>query len=121
MKPMNCCVPLCINNFRNSPNLSFLPHPEGQNIAEDICSVDSKRESKVKVWQHLPSIFPWKKEHSKRRTVSRVRQQDIVKRVKSEGRPELKDIASTRVGNIGQDFRTGPYLITHTTFVLKEQ
>ena len=45
---------------------------------------------------HLPSIFPWNKEHSKRRTLSRVSQEDLVKRAKSEGRPELKEIVSTR-------------------------
>ena len=47
---------------------------------------------------HLPSIFPWKKEHSKRKTVCRVSQEDIVKRAKSEVRPELKEILSTRDG-----------------------
>ena len=51
---------------------------------------------------HPPSIFSWNKEHSKRRTVSRLSQGGIVKRANSEGRPEFKEILSTRndTGNI---------------------
>lgn len=62
---------------------------------------------------HLPSIFPWKKEHSKRRTVSRVSQEDIVKRVKSEGRPELKEIVSTRDGTVNL-VRHPEYSVSHS-------
>ena len=42
---------------------------------------------------HLPSVIPWNRE---RRTISRASQEDLVKRAKSKGRPELIEILSTR-------------------------
>ena len=114
MKPVNCCVPLCINNFRNSPNLSFYRIPKDSKLQKKYVVVMRNKNLKLKLGNtricsahfeggeklsrnHLPSIFPWNKEHSKRRTLSRVSQEDLVNRAKSEGRPELKEIViSTR-------------------------
>lgn len=60
-----------------------------------ICSTHFEEGEKLSR-NHLSSIFPWNKEHGKRRTLSRVSQEDLVKRTKSEGRPELKEILLTR-------------------------
>ena len=117
MKPVNCCVPLCTNNFRNSPNLSFYRIPKDSKLQKKyvvlirnknlklksgntrICSAHFEGGEKLSR-NHLPSIFPWNKEHSKRRTISRVRREDLVKRAKDEGRPELEEILSTRDNTI---------------------
>ena len=117
MKPVNCCVPLCTNNLRNSPNLSFYRIPKDSKLQKKyvvlmrnknlklkselksgntlICSAHFEGGEKLSR-NHLPSIFPWTKGHSKRRTLSRISQEDLVKRAKSEGRPELEEILSTR-------------------------
>ena len=60
-----------------------------------ICSTHFEGGEKLSR-NHLPSIFPWNKEHSKRRTISRVRREDLVKRAKGKGRPELEEILLTR-------------------------
>ncbi|XP_068735620.1 uncharacterized protein [Montipora capricornis] len=60
-----------------------------------ICSAHFEAGEKLSR-NHLPSIFPWTKGHSKQRTLSRISQEDLVKRAKSEGRPELEEILSTR-------------------------
>ena len=81
MKPVNCCVPLCINNFRNSPNLSFYRIPKDSKLQKKyvvlmrnknlklksdntrICSAHFEGGEKLSR-NHLPSIFPWNKEHT---------------------------------------------------------
>ena len=49
MKPVNCCVPLCTNNFRNSTNLCFYRIPKDITTAEEICGVDTKQKFKAEV------------------------------------------------------------------------
>ena len=78
MKPVNCCVPLCTNNFRNLMNLCFYCIPKDIQLQKKyvtlirnqslkltldntrICSAHFDRGKKLS-HNHLPSIFSWSK------------------------------------------------------------
>ena len=92
MKPVNN-----FRDFRNSLNKNFKLKSGNTRISSTHFEGGEKMNR-----NHPPSIFSWNKEHSKRRTVSRLSQGEIVKRANSEGRPEFKEILSTRndTGNI---------------------
>lgn len=81
MKPVNCCLPLCTNNFRdfrNSLNKNF-------KLGNTRISSTHFEGAEKMNRNHPPSIFSWNKENSKRRTASRLSHGEIVKRANSEG------------------------------------
>lgn len=81
----NCCVPLCTNNWRNSPNLKVhsLPSEEGirKEYARLIRNDNLKHSSSTRICgkhfpggervarNQLPSIFPWTKDIVTRREI----------------------------------------------------
>ena len=112
--PVSCCVPLCTNNFLNSPNLSFYQIPKDRNLQKKyvvlircnnlkvqsdntrICSAHFEGGEKMSR-SHLPSIFPWSKKRSQRRALSRMNQGDICKTAKREGK--LKEYKTLVAGD----------------------
>ena len=88
-KPVNCCVPGCFNNYRNSPDLHYYRIPKDQTIRKEyvrlirnqtlkidsdntrICSAHFEG-GKKNDRQHLPSIFPSSKKHVERRVLKRI-------------------------------------------------
>ena len=87
-KHKSCCVPLCTNNFRNSSGLTFYRIPKEKSIRREyvrlirnenlklesnstrVCSAHWSGGKKLSR-NHLPSIFPWSKEKTERRILSR--------------------------------------------------
>ena len=88
LKHTSCCVPLCTNNFRNFSGLTFYRIPKEKSIRREyvrliwnenlklesnstrICSAHWSGGKKLSR-NHLPSIFPWSKEKTERRILSR--------------------------------------------------
>ena len=89
-KPVNCCVPGCFNNFRNSSGLQFyriskeaplrneykrLLRNETLKLNSDntrICPAHFEAEGRKRNRNQLPSIFPWSKPTVERRKLKRV-------------------------------------------------
>jgi len=85
----NCCVPGCINSFRNAPNLQFYRIPKDKDMRKTytvilrnetlklesegtrICSAHFEDGQKLSR-NHLPSIFPWSKDKPHRRELKRL-------------------------------------------------
>ena len=79
----NCCVPLCMNKWRNSPNLKMYPLPSDETVwkeyaglfrNENVCDSSSTRicgehftGGERVTRNQLLSIFPWTKEVNPRR------------------------------------------------------
>ena len=88
-KPVNCCVPGCFNNFRNSSGLQFYRIPKDASLRKEykrllrnetlklnsdnarICSAHFE-EGKKRNRNQLPCIFPWSKPTVERRKLKRV-------------------------------------------------
>ena len=88
-KPVNCCVPGCLNNFRNSSGLHYYRIPKDARIRKDyvrllrnrtlkldsdntrICSEHFDGGKKINR-KHLPSLFPWSKTTVERRELKRI-------------------------------------------------
>ena len=91
-KPVNCCVPGCFNNFRNSTGLEYYRIPKNSRLRKQyvhlirnqtlklnsdntrICS-EHFEGGRKKNPEHLPSIFPWKKQKDCRR--QRIRKEPL--------------------------------------------
>ena len=87
-KPVNCCVPGCFSNFRNSTGLEYYRIPKNSRLRKQyvhlirnqtlklnsdntrICSKHFEGGRK-KNPDHLPSIFPWRKQKESRRKLVR--------------------------------------------------
>ena len=87
-KPVNCCVPGCLNNFRNSPELQYYRIPKDSGLRKQyvhlirnktlkidsdntrICSEHFDGGKKTSR-QQLPSLFPWTKAKKERRLLYR--------------------------------------------------
>ena len=98
----NCCIPGCTNSFRNAPDLHYyrLPKDEKQRkIYEHLLRNKTQKSECTRVCSthfeggeklsrnHLPSIFPWTKEASKRRELKRQPLEELVntqKKTKSQ-------------------------------------
>ena len=92
-KPVNCCVPGCFNNFRNSSGLQYYRIPKDAFLRKEykrllrnetlkltsdntrICSTHFEG-GKKRHRNQLPSIFPWSKPTVERRELKRVNQTD---------------------------------------------
>ena len=87
-KHTSCCVPFCTNNFRNSSGLTFYRIPKEKSIRREYVRLIRNENLKLESnstrvcsahWSggkklsrtHLPSIFPWSKEKTERRILSR--------------------------------------------------
>ena len=84
----NCCVPGCLNSFRNAPQLQYYRIPKDKKLrktykiilrnetlkpessATRICSTHFEGGAKLSR-NHLPSIFPWTTEKPKRKELKR--------------------------------------------------
>ena len=84
----NCCVPKCLNNWRNSPNLKFHTLPSDTKVRQQYIKLIRNDSLKVDA-QHtricgahfphnermcrtqLPSIFPWTSVPLKRRSIKK--------------------------------------------------
>ena len=101
MKPVSCCVPLCANNFRISPNLCFYRIPKDIQLQKKYVASLRNKSLKLKSdntriclghfdggkklsRNHSPRIFPWSKKSMERITLSRENQEDKVKKAKRE-------------------------------------
>ena len=87
-KPVNCCVPGCLNNLRNSPELQYYRIPKDSGLRKQyvhlirnktlkidcdntrICSEHFDGGKKTSR-QQLPSLFPWTKAKKGRRLLYR--------------------------------------------------
>ena len=88
-KKISCCVPNCLNNFRNNPSLQYYRIPKNPIIRKEyvrllrndylklesqntrVCSQHFEG-GKKRDREHLPSLFPWSVEKPKRRELKRV-------------------------------------------------
>ena len=88
-KKVNCCVPNCLNNFRNNQCLQYYRIPKDPTIRKEyvrllrndslklesdntrICSQHFEG-GKKRDREHLPSLFPWTTEKLRRRELKRV-------------------------------------------------
>ena len=88
-KPVNCCVPGCLNNFRKGSGLQSYRIPKDMHLRKQyghlirnktlklesentrICSQHFEGGQKLHP-QHLLSIFPWTKSKEKRRELKRL-------------------------------------------------
>ncbi|XP_067030478.1 uncharacterized protein [Acropora muricata] len=93
-KPVNCCVPGCFNNFRNSSGLQYYRIPKDSFLRKEykrllrnetlklnsdntrICSTHFEG-GKKRDRNQLPSIFPWLKPTAERRELKRVNQTEV--------------------------------------------
>ena len=100
-KPVNCCVPGCTNNFRNSEHLHYYRIPKDSALRAEynrlirnetlklesentrICSEHFEGGNKLNR-KHLPSIFPWTKQTVKRREIEKIELPIKAKRAKKE-------------------------------------
>ena len=83
----NCCVPLCTNNWRNSPNVKVHSIPSDESVRKEYARLirnDNLRDSSStkicgehfvsgeRIARHqLPTIFPWTKETPARREIKK--------------------------------------------------
>ena len=98
-KKVNCCVPDCLNNFRNNPSLQYYRIPRNPTIRKEYVRLlrndNLKLESqntriccqhfeggKKRDSEHLPSLFPWTTEKPERRILKRI-STDQVQEVKT--------------------------------------
>ena len=93
-KPVNCCVPGCFNNFRNSSGLQYYRIPKDSFLRKEykrllrnetlklnsdntrICSTHFEG-GKKRDRNQLPSFFPWSKPTAERRELKRVNQTEV--------------------------------------------
>lgn len=91
---MNCCVPGCQNNFRNSVGIKFYRIPKNEQLRKRYVQLLRNETLKLKsdntricsehfeggykaTPDHLPSIFPWSKKVEKRRQLNRLSQEQL--------------------------------------------
>ena len=116
-KPVNCCVPGCVNNFRNSSGLHYYRIPKDRDLRKEyvrllrnktlkldsdnrrICSSHFEGGKKIDR-KHLPSIFPWTKAKQSRRPLQGI---------------ELSVINESFTRNLKENVSLGHAMATKTT------
>ena len=62
-KGAGCCVPLCTSKSNNSSDVTFYRVPSEKSIRQQYYRLLCKKKTSGSVLKnHLPSIFPWRKE-----------------------------------------------------------
>ena len=106
----SCCVPLCFNNFRNSPDLHYYRIPKNPKprqtykviLKNDALKLDSESTricsahfegGKKSNRSHLPSIFPWTQQKLKRRELNRVPVENCFGKKRKISQVDSQDVA----------------------------
>ena len=101
----NCCVPGCLNNFRNAPNIHYYRIPKDKVLRKEyirllnnvtlkldsdstrVCSVHFEGCEKLSR-NHLPSLFPWTAvDKEPRRELKRLSYEETVELFAKKKRP----------------------------------
>ena len=116
-KPVNCCVPGCFNNFRNSTGLQYYRIPKDSRLRTEyvrlirnktlklnsdntrICSEHFEGGRKMNP-DNLPSIFPWTKAKESRRQL--IRKEPLQRQNLQQSEPSAMEMETTTT-NINEE------------------